>query len=107
SFLLRSPPLSALSLLSLHDALPIYSLLLGREETYVRLHELLEAHRREDRLALGELRAIEVVDVDELTLVGDVEICEQALDHLDRSEEHTSELQSRVDLVCRLLLEKK
>src|SRR5438105_14663177 len=26
---------------------------------------------------------------------------------LHRSEEHTSELQSRVDLVCRLLLEKK
>src|SRR5438105_6373879 len=26
---------------------------------------------------------------------------------IDRSEEHTSELQSRVDLVCRLLLEKK
>src|SRR5699024_11593481 len=30
---------------------------------------------------------------------------EQALEH--RSEEHTSELQSRFDLVCRLLLEKK
>src|SRR6266496_5845228 len=28
-------------------------------------------------------------------------------DHVDRSEEHTSELQSRRDLVCRLLLEKK
>src|SRR5207247_9352930 len=28
-------------------------------------------------------------------------------DRLRRSEEHTSELQSRVDLVCRLLLEKK
>src|SRR5438105_8329131 len=27
--------------------------------------------------------------------------------HPKRSEEHTSELQSRVDLVCRLLLEKK
>src|SRR5206468_9380926 len=27
--------------------------------------------------------------------------------HVDRSEEHTSELQSRSDLVCRLLLEKK
>src|SRR2546421_9547457 len=27
--------------------------------------------------------------------------------HLFRSEEHTSELQSRSDLVCRLLLEKK
>src|SRR2546428_7741709 len=28
-------------------------------------------------------------------------------DLVDRSEEHTSELQSRSDLVCRLLLEKK
>src|SRR5438034_7424313 len=28
-------------------------------------------------------------------------------DYLDRSEEHTSELQSHSDLVCRLLLEKK
>src|SRR5438874_3965616 len=28
-------------------------------------------------------------------------------DSLDRSEEHTSELQSRRDIVCRLLLEKK
>src|SRR5437870_8562905 len=28
-------------------------------------------------------------------------------DHLERSEEHTSELQSRGHLVCRLLLEKK
>src|SRR5699024_11570415 len=27
--------------------------------------------------------------------------------HTERSEEHTSELQSRFDLVCRLLLEKK
>src|SRR5690349_24132945 len=30
-----------------------------------------------------------------------------SLDHDVRSEEHTSELQSRRDLVCRLLLEKK
>src|SRR4051812_49488718 len=30
-----------------------------------------------------------------------------ALDPLARSEEHTSELQSHVNLVCRLLLEKK
>src|SRR5207247_4631456 len=29
------------------------------------------------------------------------------LDGIGRSEEHTSELESRVDLVCRLLLEKK
>src|SRR5690349_23248681 len=31
----------------------------------------------------------------------------RAADDLRRSEEHTSELQSRRDLVCRLLLEKK
>src|SRR3712207_9018599 len=31
----------------------------------------------------------------------------KAFQHLERSEEHTSELQSRQYLVCRLLLEKK
>src|SRR5690554_7777261 len=31
----------------------------------------------------------------------------QGLDNFERSEEHTSELQSRPHLVCRLLLEKK
>src|SRR5438105_10676817 len=35
-----------------------------------------------------------------------VGVVEEILDP-SRSEEHTSELQSRVDLVCRLLLEKK
>src|SRR5699024_11835935 len=32
---------------------------------------------------------------------------ERSLRVLDRSEEHTSELQSRFDIVCRLLLDKK
>src|SRR5437868_8943364 len=36
-----------------------------------------------------------------------VEIPPQHFDQHRRSEEHTSELQSRFDLVCRLLLEKK
>src|SRR5207249_12278657 len=37
-----------------------------------------------------------------------LELCYTAfLKQLQRSEEHTSELQSRFDLVCRLLLEKK
>src|SRR5437868_13637628 len=31
----------------------------------------------------------------------------ERVERADRSEEHTSELQSRFDLVCRLLLEKK
>src|SRR5207247_7493069 len=35
------------------------------------------------------------------------EVIEGKLDQHFQSEEHTSELQSRVDLVCRLLLEKK
>src|SRR5206468_12471391 len=45
---------------------------------------------------------------DEGTLVTKVsEIYGAASDRTQRSEEHTSELQSRSDLVCRLLLEKK
>src|SRR5699024_11809794 len=42
---------------------------------------------------LDEARVVTVTETDD--------------DMLDRSEEHTSELQSRFDLVCRLLLEKK
>src|SRR2546430_13628056 len=67
--------------LSLHDALPIYVV----EE--VRAH----VHRRPQPLP---------VDVSLLH--------EQAqVDRAERSEEHTSELQSQSNLVCRLLLEKK
>src|SRR2546421_9196605 len=48
----------------------------------------------------------DIVDDD---IVEDVEFARFGvdLDFADRSEEHTSELQSRSDLVCRLLLEKK
>src|SRR5699024_12736250 len=42
-----------------------------------------------------------------LNVVGGLVPGAQAEHHLVRSEEHTSELQSRFDLVCRLLLEKK
>src|SRR5438067_8241948 len=50
--------------------------------------------------------------VAEIRRVEDVEQLEVRVDRLQhgefqRSEEHTSELQSRFDLVCRLLLEKK
>src|SRR5699024_12774501 len=40
-----------------------------------------------------------------LTLVITQQLCGDLLGGLRRSEEHTSELQSRFDLVCRLLLE--
>src|SRR5438132_5704348 len=39
--------------------------------------------------------------------VGGSDDVQTRLDALERSEEHTSELQSHSDLVCRLLLEKK
>src|SRR5699024_11357740 len=43
------------------------------------------------------------LDNGRLTISGERELKEEE----ERSEEHTSELQSRFDLVCRLLLEKK
>src|SRR5258705_3231973 len=51
----------------------------------------------------GDAEAVEEQTVRELHDVGLV----AAVDSLDRSEEHTSELQSLRHLVCRLLLEKK
>src|SRR5690606_41510946 len=53
-------------------------------------------------LVAGSVTAGDRVDMQiRLTLVDSCVI------HADRSEEHTSELQSRENLVCRLLLEKK
>src|SRR5206468_7316420 len=43
----------------------------------------------------------------ERTIRGEIKRREEARRIYERSEEHTSELQSRSDLVCRLLLEKK
>src|SRR3712207_8872387 len=65
--------------LSLHDALPISAIGVGGEQRLVPL----------------VLRPVDVAFV----MIAD--------QHVPRSEEHTSELQSRQYLVCRLLLEKK
>src|SRR5690606_39817036 len=46
-------------------------------------------------------------DLDAAVASGDEKAEESARKALARSEEHTSELQSRENLVCRLLLEKK
>src|SRR3712207_8546660 len=72
--------------LSLHDALPI-SGLLDRPQPEVPVHHGGGAHDHAGGPGLP--------DPDEV------------LNGPDRSEEHTSELQSRQYLVCRLLLEKK
>src|SRR5687768_18304742 len=73
--------------LSLHDALPIFG-----------------AAREED-VARGRDRDLQLEEVDD----GDDDRLEQREPgkQAERSEEHTSELQSRLHLVCRLLLEKK
>src|SRR5690606_41899780 len=96
SLFLTAPATTALYTLSLHDALPI-----------------LEAERGfHDRADLAQLqregRFLERLD--HATAPEESEISA----HLGgsrilrvRSEEHTSELQSRENLVCRLLLEKK
>src|SRR5690349_23575646 len=62
---------------------------IGQEETKKRLAVAVYQHYK--RIELGRRRS-------------DVEIQKA---NILRSEEHTSELQSRRDLVCRLLLEKK
>src|SRR5690349_25024184 len=91
-FFFTAPATTELYTLSLHDALPI-CLRVAADD--------LPAHGlgRLDRLVEGVLRRIG--HQDRL----DVRVRRELL--LRRSEEHTSELQSRRDLVCRLLLEKK
>src|SRR3712207_8315528 len=79
--------------LSLHDALPIFPHQPGQPGA-------LRAHHQRDRV--GE--AVVLVQVD-VAVTGQAHGLQAAV--LVRSEEHTSELQSRQYLVCRLLLEKK
>src|SRR3712207_8553230 len=84
--------------LSLHDALPIYADPRSRQASSVALRP------RKSRAQVGLFGA---------TLrrlprrTGGADGGECGSDHASRSEEHTSELQSRQYLVCRLLLEKK
>src|SRR5207253_10630200 len=80
-FFFHDPPPPEIYTLSLHDALPISTRSAVREEVLAVV-----------RAAPG----------------GDGDLSEaEGLERSPRSEEHTSELQSRGHLVCRLLLEKK
>src|SRR3712207_8923365 len=79
--------------LSLHDALPIY---LGRPKGWDTKYSLLPVSRTlSDILSPFNTRVFFSPD------------CVGKEAENRRSEEHTSELQSRQYLVCRLLLEKK
>src|SRR5256885_9399370 len=74
-------------------------------DSTVRLHGLPAARIREDvevlRFTLGQRAAGPVARRLDSALLGPIR------DLIGRSEEHTSELQSPCNLVCRLLLEKK
>src|SRR5207247_10026518 len=94
------PSLAHSLTLSLHDALPI-----SRERAVPVLH----VPRRERGHVAGALRHHRGEPPPRFPafVVGNVQRDVLRLLGVHRSEEHTSELQSRVDLVCRLLLEKK
>src|SRR5690625_6295746 len=80
--------------LSLHDALPISS------------QDVESAYQRASlstRIALDDQGFNDIAVADVLAVRCERQACLTP----DRSEEHTSELQSRGHLVCRLLLEKK
>src|SRR3712207_6947536 len=81
--------------LSLHDALPIYHG--GRGVARDRREQQRDRRDREHRHEVGE-RA----EQEQRQAAADADGRSR-----QRSEEHTSELQSRQYLVCRLLLEKK
>src|SRR5438034_4742618 len=90
----KAPQTSDTYTLSLHDALPISVLDVLREE-YVRT---ARAKGVREALVLGK-HTLRNALIPIVTVAG--------IQLGQRSEEHTSELQSHSDLVCRLLLEKK
>src|SRR5699024_12676106 len=80
--------------LSLHDALPIWK----------RAEEILDLVRRtENEITMSD----DIVMGDVYIGTGETDGVRLIARAAQRSEEHTSELQSRFDIVCRLLLEKK
>src|SRR5207249_5246609 len=93
--------------LSLHDALPIYGCnypdknLAGVGVAFKLVHALFRARDRES-VVPGFLKMVAIGTVaDVAKLVGENRaIVALGLSDLPRSEEHTSELQSRFDLVC-------
>src|SRR5690606_42091795 len=95
--LITATSTTAIYTLSLHDALPISELPDDTDEPFVQ----------EVNVALFPVLVVNLHgNVPERTLITIARDLRDTLEGL-RSEEHTSELQSRENLVCRLLLEKK
>src|SRR5205814_9130286 len=103
-FVIATPRSTQLYTLSLHDALPI-SRALGRSRLRGRRQRRQTAVRRIDDERGAAVRQVTRAGIPPVRpggVVGGL----LTLNRL-RSEEHTSELQSLRQLVCRLLLEKK
>src|SRR5206468_11747726 len=98
SFFSNARPTPPIYTLSLHDALPIWTV--GK---LARLALLVLA----GLLVLAILSAVLFVMNRTELVARELSILLNRTLREHRSEEHTSELQSRSDLVCRLLLEKK
>src|SRR5690242_21561136 len=84
-FFFNDTPTTEIYTLSLHDALPILQVIYLSVDPYMR-GRMNDVKSYAEPVKLGGV------------MVGGA---------VGRSEEHTSELQSHVNLVCRLLLEKK
>src|SRR3712207_8872676 len=98
SFFFNDTATTEIYTLSLHDALPISSGKNGNRLKSARFKLMIASSGRKNPCATDVL-ATEVIPTGPLTFF--------TKDRSPRSEEHTSELQSRQYLVCRLLLEKK
>src|SRR5690606_41825026 len=100
SLFFTDPPPTEIYTLSLHDALPIsYSPTMSGYQIEADL-ALLPTRRLCALLTFVQARVVS------RPIPGHKQILEFGVIYC-RSEEHTSELQSRENLVCRLLLEKK
>src|SRR5206468_11238237 len=99
----REPSLAKLSTLSLHDALPI-----SKRRLESAVPQTVGPSYKRDQFAASGNRALYGCRLRSQLYRKPYASaqCARAADD-SRSEEHTSELQSRSDIVCRLLLEKK
>src|SRR5256886_5487259 len=88
--------------LPLHDALPICT-----SRPAASGHSGLLSHFCESAVAIVVIKMIAAISRDEHIFKAVVVVVADGHPHSVRSEEHTSELQSQSNLVCRLLLEKK
>src|SRR5205085_12594263 len=103
-FLFTDPAPPHTSPLSLHDALPISARLLGAQRATGLTNAVLRRFIAERASLLARVDALlPARTAHPAWLVEQIAAAWPGV----RSEEHTSELQSQSNLVCRLLLEKK